>query len=552
MAIGLTLALPAVAQAAPGAGDLMRDAERATFEKSPDAAPPIETPAIRPPHNLPGVTVTASVFRFEGNQLMSSEQLAGALEDMLHRPLTFDDLQEAVSRVTQRYQRAGYIAFAYLPPQKIVEGVVTIHVIEAVFGGARVAGGIARVSHAFVESIVDTAHAPGQPVRLDKLERGVLLANDLAGVGVTAALVPGDTEGKTDLQVMIVDEAPVTGNIMVDNAGARATGEERVIGQLHWNSPAGRGDVLSATLLGSQLAHYGRLHYGMPIGSDGWRVGAYYSNLPYELGEEFSSLAAEGDGDTAGADVTYALLRGRHSNLFVSATAEGRHYQNRSLGTVDSDYRVNRLALGVQGNHDDGFGPGGSTEWDVDLVAGRVDLDGSPSKTLDDLTAATHGDYQLVAMNASRLQRLSANAAIYLRAVAQFASTNLDSSEHFALGGPTGVRAYPVSEGSGDEGYVVSLELRHRASATATLATFYDYGSIRQNDDNNFPGAPGFNRYSLQGVGLSLLWSPRSNINANFTWAQRLGDNPNRLSSGADRDGSLRRDRIWLNLQYAF
>ncbi|MFV3075305.1 hypothetical protein [Niveispirillum fermenti] len=43
----------------------------------------------------------------------------------------------------------------------------------------------------------------------------------------------------------------------------------------------------------------------------------------------------------------------------------------------------------------------------------------------------------------------------------QWSSTNLDSSEQFPLGGPAGVPADPVSEGSGDSRLPANLEL-HR------------------------------------------------------------------------------------------
>jgi hemolysin activation/secretion protein len=42
----------------------------------------------------------------------------------------------------------------------------------------------------------------------------------------------------------------------------------------------------------------------------------------------------------------------------------------------------------------------------------------------------------------------------------QLAWNNLDTTEQFRAGGPDGVRAFPAGEGSGDQGAVLTLELR--------------------------------------------------------------------------------------------
>jgi hemolysin activation/secretion protein len=66
----------------------------------------------------------------------------------------------------------------------------------------------------------------------------------------------------------------------------------------------------------------------------------------------------------------------------------------------------------------------------------------------------------------------------------QLTDHNLDSSQKFYLGGPTGVRAYPSSEGSGSEGYLLNLELKKDLPFNLTGSIFYDEGYVRQNVDN--------------------------------------------------------------------
>ena len=128
----------------------------------------------------------------------------------------------------------------------------------------------------------------------------------------------------------------------------------------------------------------------------------------------------------------------------------------------------------------------------------------------------------------------------------QAASKNLDSSEKFYLGGASGVRAYPASEGGGAEGHLLTLELRWRLPEGVNLTTFHDSGSVTVNRNNEYSGAASPNDVSLRGSGLSLSGQLASGLSVKLTWARRQGKNPNPTASGNDQDGSLKYNQLWL------
>ncbi|MGF1535649.1 MAG: POTRA domain-containing protein, partial [Elainellaceae cyanobacterium] len=83
----------------------------------------------------PGPEVPAELFveRFvvEGNTVIDDETLAEVLEPFVGRSLSFAELLQARSAVTQRYVDEGYVTSgAFIPPQTLTEGVVTIQVLE--------------------------------------------------------------------------------------------------------------------------------------------------------------------------------------------------------------------------------------------------------------------------------------------------------------------------------------------------------------------------------------------------------------------------------------
>ena len=79
-------------------------------------------------------------FTFAGNTLLPSAQLEPLVAGFLDRPLSFAELQLAPAAIANQYREAGWIVRAYLPGQQIIDGVVTIQVVEAVFGGAQIEG----------------------------------------------------------------------------------------------------------------------------------------------------------------------------------------------------------------------------------------------------------------------------------------------------------------------------------------------------------------------------------------------------------------------------
>ena len=168
----------------------------------------------------------------------------------------------------------------------------------------------------------------------------------------------------------------------------------------------------------------------------------------------------------------------------------------------------------------------------------------------------TAGHYVKGNFNISRQQVLTQNASLFLSFNAQKANKNLDSSEKIYLGGANGVRAYPSNEGGGSDGQTLSIELRERLFEVWTLAGFYDQGRVTVYHDNqDVMGGPltALNAFTLKGAGLSLSWQGLAGVDLKLSVAKRLMDNPlSNAKTGADSDGTLRLNRVWLNANVAF
>ena len=539
--------------ATPDAGSLLRQIEQNQPQALPHKMIP-EKPVEPAPMPVQGGVITVKFFRFAGNTLLGKEKLAPVVAGYLNRPLDFTQLQAAAAAIAAAYREAGWIVRAYLPAQDIVDGVVTIQIVEAVFGGTHIQGDIPqRISREQIMRIFQAQQKTGELLNADKLDRALLLADDLPGVTVAGGLREGAKEHETDLDLKLGEEPLASGEFGLDNTGSRSTGNDRLTVNLGLTSPFKHGDLVSANVIHTQGSDYMRLDGNIPLGSNGWRTGVNASHLTYSLvAPEFSALDAHGTSDTVGLEATFPIIRSRLKNLYLNLNADTKNFNNLSSGATTTSYKINTLTLGVDSNLFDDIWGGGANSASVSLVDGRVNLNGSLNQAGDAITTQTAGHYNKLHFAASRQQVITDSLSLFGSLSGQAAHKNLDSSEKFYLGGSGGVRAYPSNEGGGADGKLLNLELRWRLPKGYNLTGFYDYGHITVNPNNNFAGATALNDYGLKGAGLSLDWQSSRGLSVKATYSRRIGDNPNPTLTGNDQDGSLFKNRIWLTASFPF
>jgi len=490
-----------------------------------------------------GVMVTVKSFRFAGNTLLGNDELAPVVAEYLNRPLSFTELQKAAAAVAEAYRAAGWVVRAYLPQQDIQNGIVTIQIVEAVFGGVKIEGSPAkRVALAQIQNGFEAQQKKGAPLNSNALDRALLLADNLPGVAVSGSLQEGVNASETDLMLKLADEPIIVGEASLDNTGSRSTGSGRLTANLNLNSPFGYGDLVSSNLIHTQGSDYLRLAVTIPVGADGWRMGANASALSYRLiAPEFAALNGKGTSSTVGLDANYPIIRSRLKNLYLGMSYDNKQFDNQSSGATQSHYQINTFTTNLNGNLFDNFGGGGANSASLALISGRVALGALDAGE----TAALGGRFSKLRYSLSRQQVITDSVSFYAALSGQDANNkNLGSSEKFYLGGSGGVRAYPTSEGGGSSGNLLNLELRGRLPKGFVLTGFYDHGGIRNYD--------GSKSYSLKGAGATLAWQAEFGLSLKATWAQRIGNNPNSTVTGNDQDGSLHKNRYWLTVSMPF
>ena len=488
---------------APNAGQVLRELQ------TPPAAPPGTAPALRaePAADAASVNQTKVLIKsiaITGNQEIPTSELLPLVASLVGSEQTLAQLNAAARRITAYYRAKGYaVARALLPAQDITSGAVTMTVIEGRVSSSRVAN-TSRLPDALVGSYFGDVK-PGDVIRSTQIDRGILLLQDTPGVALSrATLQPGASVGTSELLIEVTPAPMLSGSATLDISGNRYTGEYRLGGNFALASPLGLGDQLSFSALtaGPGLS-FGRLAYQIPVGSEGLRLGAAYFDTRYKLGREFALLDAQGSAKSTSVFAAYPFIRSPLRNLSGTASYETKSLNDRVNATnTTTDRKVGVTSLGLAGNLQDGWLGGGINTADLTLVMGNLNIASAGALAIDAASAQTNGSYSKVAYGLGRLQRISDSTQLLLSFNGQQASKNLDSSEKFSLGGPTGVRAYPIGEATGDEGLKGTVELRHLYSANWQVTAFYDFGTVRVNKTSF--GAAASNSKNLAGAGFGV------------------------------------------------
>lgn len=530
--------LAAYSQNFPDAGQILRELRQ---PPTPGVLPqPSTKPAdVVPETSVDEVKVTVTAFDISGNTAISTEDLQDRLTDQLGRRLGLSDLRNCAARLTALYRERGYpVARAYLPAQDIGGGKVAIVILEGTMGKVQLRNASSLSDERALAYFKDAA--AGAVIHSDQVDRGLLLLNDVPGVGaVRATLQPGAAVGSSDMVLDLDPGRRYTGNVALDNHGNRYTGNVRMSGSFLLNNLSGIGDQLSASgLLSNHKLFYDRLGYSLPIGSDGMRAGLAYSSTRYQLAREFAALDANGRANSLSVSLAYPFIRRQRLTLSGSMSLESRRLTDR-IGAAETvnEKRARVLNVSLAAMFQDALGGGGASSVELTGSFGKLEIESPSALAIDDVTVRTNGSYGKLYFAGNRLQRLTDQDQLWLALSMQRAQKNLDSSEKFLLGGPGGVRAYPQGEGIGDDGYLATVEFRHNFGNALQGTVFYDAGSVKINHTAYDIAAT--KRRTLAGAGLGFnAVLAGTDLRASLAW-RTVGGEPHSVPAGTSKSPTL-------------
>src|SRR5690348_4568428 len=291
----------------------------------------IETPRRSPvPRAVDELRFQLREINIVGATVFSPDDLRPLYAGLIGKEVSLSDILNVAEAIEGKYRERGFIiSRAYVPPQRVGNGVFTINVVEGYVSAVALEGGdpgVRDLIQAYIGPVTQS-----RPLVLEPMERGLLLANDLPGITAAGLLRPSpDTPGASDL-VVNVTQTPLTGGINTDNRGSKFTDRWTIGGDVEWNSPLGDGDQVSANLQSApdpNIRIQGTARYQHPIGTSGLTGSIYVTVSKGAPTASLGQFNITTDSVAAGPRLSYPLIRSRAQSLTLEG---GLTYQDAEV-----------------------------------------------------------------------------------------------------------------------------------------------------------------------------------------------------------------------------
>jgi hemolysin activation/secretion protein len=328
------ISLGYAADFAPGSalpGSVLPERQSNALSTPPQGNPTALQPAIRTqqeqPQNKMGpeaskITLKLTKIKLVGNHVFPEATIRKIYQDKLNKTISVVDLQGIVQAITNFYRNSGYIlSRAILPPQHVVNGVVTIQIIEGYLDKVKVIG-MPKGARGIVQRYGNKM-AKEQPITVKTMEKYLLIANQVPGVQVKAVLEPSTTNiGASGLD-LVTETKPFSGYISYDNYGTRYIGptETTIGGEADSMFLSGDSTQFTGTetTKPSELKFFQGV-YSLPVGDEGarWIFSGNKSLTHPEY--TLTPVNIAGDAVTLYAMYQRPLIRSRVQNLTFDAS----------------------------------------------------------------------------------------------------------------------------------------------------------------------------------------------------------------------------------------
>jgi hemolysin activation/secretion protein len=394
------------------AGSLQQQIDRnQTFKLPKQALPLLPKPIVNKPDS--GLKILIKNLKVQGNTLLDDSHFHPLLTLYQNKEMSFAKIENVVSDVAELYRKSGWTVKAYLPEQDVQDGQVVIQIVEARLGRVLMDGDVPSPATAeSIQKIIQARQASGEFLNGTVIDRALLIANDISGVYITGNLTEGSAETETDLILKAAAKPSFDGNWTMDNTGSRGTGGSRFAYNLNLNSLVQVGDQLSGNTIQTEASQYLRFGWKVPVGLDGWTVGASMSQMRYRALQFQETVAPTGTSDTQGLEGVYPVIRSRSKNLYLSLALEDKRFLNYSEGQTKSDYSSRLRTLSFYGNSFDELGGGGANSGSISFVNGYLNLDQSPNASEIATTTLTAGSFNKIRYALNRQQMLTSELSL--------------------------------------------------------------------------------------------------------------------------------------------
>ncbi len=493
-------------------------------ERTPE---PLRTPAPLPPPSdllqppstptspepIPGeipATITVERFEVEGSTVFSPEEFAKVLAPYTKKPISFAELFQARSAVTQLYIERGYITSgALIPPQTLGGGLVKIQVVEGSLEAINITG-TKKLDPSYIRDRITIR--TGEPLNQKQLLSALqLLQLNPLIQNLSAELATGSRPGTNILEVNVSEAQTAHIQLLADNGRSPSVGSFRRQVQANEANLLGLGDNLSVAYSNTDGSNSLDTSYTLPLNPrDGTLSFSYGTSASDVIEPALNLLDINGSFRYYELTLRQPVIQTPSQEFALGLTAARREsealisYEGQIISTFPGADQQGRTRISAVQFFQ---------EWTArnsnQAIAARSQFSLGIG-ALDSTINATAPDSRFFSWRgqAQWVRLLAADTLLLVRTDVQLADRALVPLEQFGLGGINSVRGYRQDALLTDNGAFTSVELRlpiyrrRRQRLLVQLAPFVDLGTTWNNSRRNEGNTSESNTLASLGVGL--------------------------------------------------
>lgn len=454
---------------------------------SSPAAQKVILPSVKALVFVPAIAQVVSTGReaqgvvIEGLRFLDDADFRAVVAPFIGRPLTMARLGEITRAVVGHCRDRDHpLIDVVVPEQDVDNGVLQLAVVEFKLGQIRVEG-----NNWFASEVLagEVRLKPGDPIIGSRLLVDQTVLNENPFRQVDVIYERGRDAGSTDLVLKTVDRLPLHVYAGYDDAGTAALGPDRVNAGFVWGNVFGLDHqfsyqfTASTDLLAGNPSLPGRpdeprfvshaFNYTLPLpDADRLTIFGLYARAVPRLAEGFDQLGLTGQ-----ASFRYSLRLPRPEALSSQDLQLGYDFKTTNNNLAFGGTAVNATATEI----DQGVAQysatladryGSTTATGLFYASPGGVTGGNNSAVFETARAGAKADYvygQLALERSTPLPKLAPipeGSSWWIKGTLQRASAPLLPSEELGLGGVGSVRGYDPYTVLGDDGWLLSNELR--------------------------------------------------------------------------------------------
>ena len=433
----------------------------------------VETDKQKPDESAAKVTFALTQVQTDPSEILTEEEVKKITDHYTGKTVSLQDLYDMTDAINKLYEKKGYaVCRAYLPPQRIHEGVVQIKLLEGKTGNVTISG-LRHTRKGYVANRIKLE--PGKVANTDALNDRLQRFNATNDVQLRILVHAGEKPGTTDYEIAAIEPKHNHSiSLYADNNGYETSGRWRAGFFYTLHSLTGQRDALRMNYLRGEGTNIFGVNYSLPVNSRG-------TKLDFDFGAN-----------------TTKIIKGKMKSLGVKGHSYAASVTLRHPLCVDE---TRRYELGLQFLHqnsktDLGTNSKESIKWVDDnrnIYAPYISFThyGKSSVLYHKHTLSYTGfnnlnndgdDYVTYRLDAMYQKRYNGGQMLSGRLNAQIANNkkNMSSSDLFYIGGANSVRGYEESFLGGQSGlsasvsWMAPLDKKRIFNAFA----FVDYGRV--------------------------------------------------------------------------